>query len=297
VLDFEGGTNNPHPQIAGDVQAWLQYVSDQKDVPVLLYTSPHVYNTWLAPFGDWMAAWPVWLAYYYEAADPPSQPFLPLGRTSWTFWEYSEAWGLGPSYGVSSTGIALSVLNGSRQDLFDFLQLDEEARNPTSVALWSLGDFEDAVLMSRYFNSSAGVITSMAFNPAGTIFAAGSETGAVQLWDIVSGTALIKFAAQQSAITSLSFSPDGEVLFIGGADGRMILWDTRWLDILFTDLDIEPWLSTACELAGRDLTEGEWADYVGTDVETTIEETCPKSAPAGEILNTPTPTPTLELAP
>ena len=59
--------------------------------------------------------------------------------------------------------------------------------------------------------------------------------------------------------------PDGEELAIGGGvDRPFLVWD----------LDPAHWLTAACELAGRNLTQDEWATYIGDLAE--YHPTCPE---------------------
>ena len=53
-------------------------------------------------------------------------------------------------------------------------------------------------------------------------------------------------------------------LAIGGGFGQ---------DFLVWDLDPEHWVTAACELAGRSLTQDEWDTYIGDLAE--YHETCP----------------------
>jgi WD40 repeat protein len=70
-------------------------------------------------------------------------------------------------------------------------------------------------------------IQSMAFSPDGTILAAGSGSGSVQLWDLATsqpiGTPLIPIGTHLivgfGQISSMAFSPDGKILAVGYSDG------------------------------------------------------------------------------
>ena len=54
-----------------------------------MYTNPNIYNTWLAPYGDWMKEWPLWVAQYYNEPNRDRKPILPRGVDKWALWQYS----------------------------------------------------------------------------------------------------------------------------------------------------------------------------------------------------------------
>jgi WD40 repeat protein len=66
----------------------------------------------------------------------------------------------------------------------------------------------------------------------------------------------------------VGFSPDGRQFVMGGVfspDGKWLV--SRAIGSPFVwDIDIERWLTQACQLVNRDLTAAEWRRYAGTDV-------------------------------
>jgi len=67
-------------------------------------------------------------------------------------------------------------------------------------------------------------LTTLAFNPSGSLLASGDIDGDVRFWDLNSGDeiAAIKQGRQTMEIT---FNPDGTILASGDSDGAVRLWD------------------------------------------------------------------------
>ncbi len=81
---------------------------------------------------------------------------------------------------------------------------------------------------ARFIDTEEG-ITSVAFSPDGTLLAAGSEDGAVELWNVLTGALARVLISHDSmispAVYHLAFSPDGKT-FAEVSDERMInIWD------------------------------------------------------------------------
>ena len=54
---------------------------------------------------------------------------------------------------------------------------------------------------------------------------------------------------------SVVFSPDGQTLASGSDDGSVRFWDAS----------LQSWLERAGQVANRNLTYGEWRDYLGDE--------------------------------
>lgn len=71
-------------------------------------------------------------------------------------------------------------------------------------------------------------------------------------------------------VNSVAFSPDGTTLAPGPSDGTIRFWD----------MDPELWIKTACQRAGRSLTEAEWNQYLSWKAPFDPDyRTCPKWPP------------------
>lgn len=118
------------------------------------------------------------------------------------------------------------------------------------------------------FAPSRVAVTAVAFSPDGSLLAAGAFDGGLTLWDTTTGLALAPpLRIHEESISSLSFSPSGAALASVSADIPLVVWS----------LDVDTWIADACAAAHRNLTEGEWKQYLG---DSPYHPTCPE--PLGE---------------
>jgi WD40 repeat protein len=73
--------------------------------------------------------------------------------------------------------------------------------------------------------ASSGEVVSLAFSADGGTLAAGTQTGAVQLWDTKTWIEIRQLSAHGGPCWAVAFSPDGKTLATGGADHKIRLWD------------------------------------------------------------------------
>lgn len=128
ACDFEAAFNSLSPEFAYQAWQWIHYIADKTGKPTLLYTSPSLYNKYIAPsqsrFGiNWNTV-DLWQAQWFFTPNPNGTPSTPIGRTAgWKLWQYTDK-GNGPLYGVSrSTAADLDVFNGTVQQMRDYLHL------------------------------------------------------------------------------------------------------------------------------------------------------------------------------
>lgn len=71
-------------------------------------------------------------------------------------------------------------------------------------------------------------ITGLAIHPNGETFAsAGTDGGAIRIWDAASGAELFQLPGHEQGIRSLAYSPDGRWLVSTGFDERAKVWELK----------------------------------------------------------------------
>jgi GH25 family lysozyme M1 (1,4-beta-N-acetylmuramidase) len=122
ACDFEGAFNNLSVNFAKMAWDWIMYVKQMTNLPVLLYTSPSLYTSYITPsqsqFGiDWNTV-PLWTAQWFFTPNPNGIPTMPLGRTTgWKLWQYTDK-GEGRLYGVKRLTVCdLNVYNGTVEEM------------------------------------------------------------------------------------------------------------------------------------------------------------------------------------
>jgi WD40 repeat protein len=88
------------------------------------------------------------------------------------------------------------------------------------------------------------------------MLASGAADGSLQLWDPAERQALgDSLVGPPGSLLSLAFTlPETgpyRMLFTGSADGVLLRWNT----------DVTYWRERSCEIAGRNFSQAEWAQY------------------------------------
>jgi len=144
-------------------------------------------------------------------------------------------------------------------------------------------------------------------SPDGSTVAVAGDTGKIVTIDVSTGDEQRRSTDLGATVLWLKYSDDGELLVSGAADGGVSLWDATTLELLGTvypphqgeavpagaqfigdshdvaiasydgrvyrwETDLERTLEYACQMAGRNLTEDEWAEFLP---EQPYREVCP----------------------
>jgi WD40 repeat protein len=141
------------------------------------------------------------------------------------------------------------------------------------VRLWRFGEWArpHASLEPAWAAGPVGV-RQLAFNRVSGELAVGYQDGAIRIWapHTLQRPAILVHSAGGRAVQSLAFDPSGTALAAGFANGG--------IEILST---LQSLVATGCTGLFRNLSEAEWATFVGTRL--SYAKTCPDlPAPARE---------------
>jgi WD40 repeat protein len=141
------------------------------------------------------------------------------------------------------------------------------AFGPDEQILASAGEDGSIMLWDSARRAHIGTLNSdlpprgIAFSPDGRTLA--STTGPdVILWDLDQRIRLGVLSGSASDVTSVAFGADGATLVSGGPK-ETTLWN----------LDVAAWRRRLCDIAGRDMSREEWAEFLPNTV---YRRTCPE---------------------
>jgi len=143
--------------------------------------------------------------------------------------------------------------------------LDHRSRKITDgrIILWEMSAFDgQSASMPRVLDAGEGAVAALHFSPKEDLLVAGSENGAVQLWDLRRSTAKPALLRRHhAAVRSVAFAPDGRRIVSGDEGGKLVFWHAT------SDL-----LEMTSAWVSRNLSMEEWQQFVGADLP--YEKTC-----------------------
>jgi WD40 repeat protein len=173
--------------------------------------------------------------------------------------------------------------------------------------IWRVLDLGDGEVLSEgELNLAAQASVA---SPDGSTVAVAGDTGQIVTIDISAGDEQRRSTGLGATVLWLNYSADGELLVSAAADGGVSLWDATTLELLGTvypphegepvpagaqfigdshdvaiasydgkvyrwETDLDRALDFACQMAGRTLTEQEWAQFLPTQP---YRDVCPQS--------------------
>lgn len=224
--------------VVGDRDGTIQAVDADTLAPVGEQISIHLHLTDVVP-----------------AADGTSVVVL-VGATGKDRWQYYVE--VDPATGHVDGG----GLYGDGQANFAAVSPDGNRLAVTQEELAGLVDLQEGRWIADLTHAHDRTAARLDFNGDGTRLVTSGFDGRVVLWDGMTGERL---AAVQPLgpdfEVGAAFLPDGHTVHIAASNGQMFRWDT------------EPaaWLTYACQVAGRNLSDGEWRSVFGSDP---YRETC-----------------------
>jgi WD40 repeat protein len=141
-----------------------------------------------------------------------------------------------------------------------------------TIIMWDIASHQQLGLPIAGHKGGAGKVT-VAFSPDDQMLVSGGcgrssgavcEQSEIRLWDVATRQELgVPLIGHKGGITGLVFSPNGKTLASTGNDGTIIFWD----------ISVESWVGRVCGIAHRNLTPGEWRQYLGDEA---YRKTCPE---------------------
>lgn len=110
----------------------------------------------------------------------------------------------------------------------------------------------DGHSLAPLLRGNAGVVYNVSVSPDGRYLAASGSPPGVTVWDTST------FTQVGTALPIDLYVPDARARF--GPDGRLYTLTGGTLRVF--DVDPATWLARACEVAGRTLTQAEWAELL-----------------------------------
>jgi GH25 family lysozyme M1 (1,4-beta-N-acetylmuramidase) len=120
ILDLETNDGMGRDKIVPAVKSWLDRVEAAFGKKPMIYSGKYFLQDYFTlPGGgppSWAKDYPLWLAQYPGQYVEGSNPYLPKGWFTWTFWQYSDK---GVVIGINAS-VDMNVFNGRLEELYKF---------------------------------------------------------------------------------------------------------------------------------------------------------------------------------
>jgi WD40 repeat protein len=105
---------------------------------------------------------------------------------------------------------------------------------------------------SRLLENPDGSLQQIALSPDGSLLAASTQRGVINLWRTSDETRVGSLSAEfEAPITALAFDATGSRLAAAAMNGAFAIWS----------VDTKIWIKRACEIAGRTLSDIERTQF------------------------------------
>ena len=132
------------------------------------------------------------------------------------------------------------------------------ASDDKTIILW---DAETREPIGEPITEHKSWIRAVTFSPDGKTLASASYDKTVRFLDVKTRLPAAKPLTGRSAALSVAFSPDNNKIAVGSKDNKVRVWN----------INPESWVNTACNKAGRNLTQTEWNHYFPNEA---YQKTC-----------------------